>query len=100
MLVSNEKVYGIAVINYDQTALASHRCFIRSLCTIVPDHLAKALDCVVEFIWNKLNCDHIRVEINHFVDSNGQLKVDNHVKSVYSNKGFKWKSLINDDQGN
>jgi len=71
MLMFGDKVYGIAAINYDQTALASHRCYIRGLYTIVPAHLAKALDCVVEFIWSKLNCDHIRVEINHFADSNG-----------------------------
>ena len=44
MLVANEKVYGIAIVNYDQSALASHRCYIRSLCTIVPSHLDKALD--------------------------------------------------------
>ena len=50
MLVFGDKVYGIAAINYDQTALASHRCYIRGLYTIVPAHLAKALDCVVEFI--------------------------------------------------
>ncbi len=44
MLVAKEKVYGIAIVNYDQTALASHRCYIRSLCTIVPSHMDKALD--------------------------------------------------------
>lgn len=99
MLVANEKVYGIAILNYDQTALASHRCYIRCLCTVVPQHLSKALEQVVDYIWQKLNCDHIRVEINHFVDSSGQLKVDNHVKKVYTSKGFKWKTLQNDPNG-
>lgn len=93
MLVFNEKVYGIATLNYDQTALGSHRCYIRSLFTILPTHLAKALDTVVKYIWEKLLCDHVRVEINHFNDSTGQLKVDNLVKSVYSSKGFRWKTL-------
>jgi hypothetical protein len=99
MLVADDQVFGIALINYDQSALASHRCYIRSLCTIFPAHLAKALDCVVDFIWKKLNCDHIRVEINHFVDSSGKVNVDAHVKSVYTSKGFKWKTLQNDPSG-
>ena len=93
MLVFNEKVYGIATLNYDQTMLGGHRCYIRHLSTIVPDHLGKALDSIVDYIWRNVACDHIRVELNHSVDQTGALKVDNHVKSVYGNKGFKWKTL-------
>jgi hypothetical protein len=56
----------------------------------------KALDAVVDYVVKYFQCEHIRVEINHYKDSEGNLKVDNFVKTVYTNKGFRWKTLIND----
>lgn len=42
-------------------------------------------------------CDHIRVEIFHIQDeATGQTKVDPHVKAVYTEKKFRWKTLTND----
>lgn len=76
--------------------LGGHRCFITHLSTIVPDQMTKALDAVVKYVENNIQCEHIRVEINHYKDVEGNLKVDNFVKTVYTNKGFRWKTLIND----
>ena len=47
-------------------------------------------------MFGSIPCDHIRVEINHFKDQNGNLKVDNSVKNAYSAIGFRWKTLNND----
>jgi len=58
--------------------------------------MTKALDAVVDYVVKYFQCEHIRVEINHYKDSEGNLKVENFVKTVYTNKGFRWKTLIND----
>ena len=56
-LVANNKVLGLACLNYDQTNLGGHRCYIRHLSTIDPSHLVKALDAVVEYVWREVPCD-------------------------------------------
>ena len=91
-----EKIHGIACIGYDQSLLGGHRCYIRHFSTMIADQLEKALSAVVEFVFSNITCDHIRVEINHFKDNSGNLKVDNSVKSAFTTLGFRWKTLNND----
>ena len=91
-----DKIHGLACIGYDKSLPGSHRCYIRHLSTIMADQLEKALSAVVEFVFGNIPCDHVRVEINHFKDNNGNLKVDNSVKSVFTSLGFRWKTLNND----
>ena len=77
--------------------MGGHRCFIRHLSTIDPDHMAQALELVVDFIWKNLPCENIRVEIYHIKDEGtGQIKADPHIKAVYAAKRFRWKTLTND----
>ena len=96
-LEANGAIQGFACLNYDHTNLGGHRCFIRHLSTINPEHLAQALNDVVLYIKREIPCDHIRVEIYHIKDEvTGQTKVDPLVKAVYTEKQFKWKTLKND----
>jgi hypothetical protein len=62
------KCLGFASFNYDHTNLGGHRCFIRHLSTVNPEHMAQALELVVEFIWKNLPCENIRAEIYHIKD--------------------------------
>lgn len=61
------------------------------------DHLKKATEQVVAFIWKNLFCSNIRIEIYHLKDeTTGQFKVEVDVKNAFAACGFKWKTLSND----
>jgi hypothetical protein len=50
---------------------------------------------VMDFIWRRINCEHVRVEVFHFVNAEGAMKVDQTVKEAYAKFGFRWKMLNN-----
>lgn len=56
----------------------------------------QALELIVDFIWRRINCDHVRVELNHIKDKDGKLAADPFIKKVFSESGFRWKTLQND----
>jgi len=58
--------------------------------------LEKAIDAVVKYAISFVPCDHIRVELNHFKDDSGSMKVDTNIKNAYTKNGFRWKTLNND----
>ena len=65
--------------------------------TININHLKKAIEQVIDFIWKKVYCSNIRIEIYHLKDeTTGQFKVEADVKNAFTAKGFKWKTLSND----
>ena len=70
--------------------------YIRHLSTLINNELPEALDLVCNFIWSDMPCDNVRVELYHFKDETGKVNVDNFIKTTYSSKGFKWKTLTND----
>lgn len=62
------------------------------------------INLAVDYIWNKVNADTIRVDLYHFKDEGSQdqaVKASNEIKEALSMKraGFKWKTLINDPTG-
>lgn len=60
-----------------------------------------ALKQLLEFIWQKLNADTIRIDLYHFaLEAEGQLKANAEIKEalVMKKLGFKWKTLINDPE--
>jgi len=93
---ANNKVMGIACLNYDPSLLGGHRVYIRHLSTIVIGHFKTALETLLEYIWTEMPCDHCRVEILHLKDSEGNTKVDPDVKAAYAGCKFRWKTLTND----
>ena len=59
--------------------------------------MQEALETVVNFIWKKVQCSNIRVELFHVKDEEtGAIKVIPEVKNAFSKNGFKWKTLSND----
>lgn len=59
------------------------------------DNLENALEKVIEFIWLRIPCDHIRVDVFHFENAEGKVSVNPEVKKAYAAHKFKWKSLLN-----
>ena len=88
---------GLACFNYDNTNMGGHRCVITHLSTVDPENMAQALDLLVNHVWREMNCNDIRVSLFHIRDEQtGTMKADPHMKSVYTTKKFKWKTLSND----
>jgi hypothetical protein len=73
---NGEEEFGLACINVDQTQATNQRAFIRHLSVLKLSHLKKALGIVMDFVWKKINCEHVRVEVFHFVNAEGAMKVD------------------------
>ena len=72
------------------------RAIIRHISVSRLELLKQALTLVVDFVWRRIPCEHVRVEVFHFVNEQGQMKVDPFVKECYAKMGFRWKMLTND----
>lgn len=56
-----------------------------------------ALNSVLDYISLNVPCDNVRVEVYHIKDEATNLtKADPYVKTVYTTKKFRWKTLSND----
>ena len=90
-------VYGMACLNYDQSVAGSFRAYIRQLSTINAACMPLALEKTVEYIWKHMPCEHVRVELLHIKDEEtGKTAADVDVKTCFTSKGFRWKTLTND----
>lgn len=92
---------GLACINIDHTCQSEFRAYLRHISVKNKDRLPDALQLVVDFIWNNMFADSIRLDLFHFVDQNdpnAKLAADNYLKGVFgmNRRGFKWKTVIND----
>ena len=87
---------GLACVNIEQNIIGTGvRAYLRHLSVLDMKDLDQALEKVIEFIWQRIACDHIRTDIMHFENSKGQVTVDPEVKKAYAAHKFKWKSLKN-----
>lgn len=69
--------HGLACVNVDHTVPLIHRVFIRHISTIRYNQFDEAFALVVNYIWRKIHCDHIRFELFHVKDEeSGALKAD------------------------
>ena len=57
---------GLACINIDHTCQAEFRAYLRHIS--VKEKFSEALQLVVDFIWNNMCVDTIRLDLFHFVD--------------------------------
>ena len=96
-LVYQGKVYGWAFLHYDQTTLSGHRCYIRHISTIQMRHFELALDAIVKYCWQEMECNDIRMEIYHIKDvETGEQAADPEFKAAVAKFRFRWKTLSND----
>jgi hypothetical protein len=94
---------GLALINVDHTCVADLRAYIRHISSVDPANFKDILMETIDFIWEKLNPDTIRLDIYHFRDKNApqsSMRADPDIKAAIAmeKKGFKWKTLINDPE--
>ena len=95
---NNKKMaHGLACINVDQTISNSHRAFIRHVSVIRNELFPQALKLITDFIWRRIHCDHIRVELFHLKDQeSGKMQADPNIKKALADLKYRWKNLSND----
>jgi len=59
---------GLACINIDHTCQAEFRAYLRHISVKDKEKFSEALQLVVDFIWNNMCVDTIRLDLFHFVD--------------------------------
>ena len=70
---------------------------MRHISVIRVELLPQALKLIVDFIWRRLHCDHIRLEQFHIKNPETQkLAADNNLKDALKTEKFRWQSLMND----
>lgn len=89
--------HGLACVNIDQNYKQGHRAFLRHISVIRVELLPQALKLIVDFIWRRISCEHIRLEQYHVKNPETQkLAADNGLKDALKVEKFRWQSLIND----
>ena len=92
-----KELRGLALFNVDYTAQNEFRVYVRHISSLDFNQIAKAVEQVMQFVWTKLDCQNVRVEIYHFKDeATGKVQADPDVKNAFTKSGFKWKTLSND----
>jgi hypothetical protein len=96
-LTQGGKFAGLALTNIDHSAANEFRGYIRHISVVNFSLLQNSLEAVIDFLWRRVYCQNIRVEIYHIKDEETQqMKVDLDVKNAFAKCGFKWKTLSND----
>lgn len=92
--------HGLACINVDQSLQSGHRAFIRHVSVIRNELFPQALKLVTDFVWRRIYCDHIRLELFHFKnEETGRMAADDAIKKSLAELKYKWKNMINDGSG-
>ena len=100
-----KEIEGFVCFNLDHTWQNDFRAYIRHISVVDKTKFEEALKIAVQFIWENLYSDTIRVDVFHFRpegDNESNLGADLEIKTALgmAKKGFKWKTLINDPSGN
>ena len=89
--------HGLACVNVDQNFRQGHRAFLRHISVIRAELLPQALKLIVNFIWKRIHCQHIRLEQIHVIDPKTEkLGAEPGLRDALKLEKFKWQSLIND----
>ena len=83
--------HGLACVNVDQTYRQGFRAFLRHISVIRTELLPQAIRLIVNFIWRRIYCQHIRLELYHIVDKETQkLQADLAYKDTLKVAKFRW----------
>lgn len=89
--------HGLACINIDQSFASGHRAFLRHISVIRAELFPQALKLVIDFVWKRIACDHIRLEQFYVTDEETKkLQAAPILKDSLKVAKFRWQSLIND----
>lgn len=98
-LKKGRDLLGLVLINMDHTYQNDFRAYLRHISVKNLDNFGLLLKLAVQFIWDNLHADTIRVDLYHYSEEEGStLKASTFIKEALSmqKKGFKWKSIMND----
>jgi hypothetical protein len=89
--------HGLACVHIDQNHKSGHRAFLRHISVIRTELLPQALKLTVDFIWRRIQCEHIRLEQYHVANPETEkLAADESLKAALKEAKFRWQNLQND----
>lgn len=91
-------LFGLAIFYVDPNSLLRPRVMIlhASVLDEKNEKLIKDfISGVIDYVWRNVNCDEIRVELNHFQQEDGKLSAYAALKNIYIENKLKWKNIIN-----
>eukprot|EP00826_Nyctotherus_ovalis_P061174 TRINITY_DN8676_c0_g1_i6.p1 TRINITY_DN8676_c0_g1~~TRINITY_DN8676_c0_g1_i6.p1 ORF type:complete len:472 (-),score=84.64 TRINITY_DN8676_c0_g1_i6:722-2137(-) len=92
-----DKIFGLAVLNVGYVSQAKSIVRIVHVSSIKGE-IGVLLKELTDYIWNNINCDEIRVELTHYMQG-GRLLPFTSLKREFTSLNFRWKSLINVQEG-
>jgi hypothetical protein len=95
---------GLLCVNIDHTNQSDFRAYIKHISVIDISKFTDVLPIVLDYIWQSMYADTIRINLHHFKPENDDsvtMAADMEIKTALGmqKKGFKWKTLINDSSG-
>ena len=90
---------GMLLVNMDHSCQSEFRAYIRHISVTDKNDFNDALKCAVDYIWQQMYAETIRIDLYHFKDEeSGTLKANQEIKDSLGmqKKGFKWKTMLND----
>ena len=93
------KIRGLAVFHVDPTSKLRVRVNILHASCEPESMLKEFLEKVLQYIWNNVNCDEIRVGLAHIEQAGEKYIPYDPLKNLYQELQFRWKTLTNDELG-
>lgn len=99
-ILKGAEMVGILCFNIDHTIQTEFRGYIRHLTVNDKEHYAQVVKESANYIFNEINADTIRVDIQHYKATQAEdakFTVSTFVKDCFGmqRKGFRWKTMIN-----
>jgi len=91
-----EKKVGLAVAHIDNTVFTTRRMVILHFTSADRERYQEFLGKFIEYIWQKDECNEIKISLYYLEDQNNHLGADKHLQDCIKKLGFRWKQLTND----
>lgn len=96
--IQGGKRLGIIAFSIDTLNTAIKRIHLHLLSAMNISDLARVLDLSLTHFWTTFGCDEVRIALN-YRDIDGKLAAEPEIKSLVSERKFKWKNLTNTADG-
>lgn len=96
--IQGGKRLGIMAFSIDTMNTASKRIHLHFISALNMSDLARVFDLSLSHLWSSFGCDDIRIALN-YRDIDGKLAADSDIKSLVTERKFKWKNLTNTAEG-
>ena len=86
--------FGIFCFSIDTLNTSTKRVIINHISARSDLDLSLTLDKALRYIWKTIGCSEVRIAVN-YREIDGEMKADPVVKSMVTDRKFRWKNLIN-----